>query len=409
MKQLRQHGAPIFLSDPSGAAQALPLERIRFERGGTNGGDYDERWLQTVVQTHPEVLPVTEIEPAYRPVIPVCMELPTSRGYIDNFFVTPNGNLIFAEVKLWRNTESRREVIAQVMDYVESLTAWTYGELEAAVARALKADGTPATLYGFVSNATDLDEDEFVDAVARNLRLGRGLFFIVGDGIREEAETLANHVQSHAGMHFALALIEIACFQAPHGGGYFIQPRTIARTVNIERGIVRIEDARAVIRPTEAQTVTSTAGTPQSLSAEGFFEHMAKVDPNLPGRLESFLKKLEPLRVEPEFKRSLILRWHAVDGTTLNIGYIDKHGAVWTDAVHGQARKLGILDLTHAYVKELANLVGGEVRSTTNEDNIYAVVNGKAPRAGSLLDLETQWLQIIQRFARNVNSRLDLT
>ncbi len=405
MKELRQHGTPLYLSDPEVADQAIGLKRIRFERGGPGSGNYDERWLQKLVQTHPTLLPVTEIEPAFRPLIPICMELPTSRGYIDNFFITPNGNLVFAEVKLWRNTEARREVIAQVMDYAESLTALSYNELEAAFVRAESEAGSPATLYEYVSDVTDLDEDEFVDAVARNLRLGRGLFFIVGDGIREEAETLAEHVQSHAGMHFALALIEIACFQAADGNGYFIQPRTIARTVNIERGIVRVEDARATIQPSDHKPVTRTMGAARSLSAEEFLEHMANVDPALPRRIEAFLKKLEPLRVEPEFKRSLILRWHGIDGTTLNIGYIDTSGAIWTDAIHSQASKLRILDLTQAYVRDLADVIGGEVRSSSNEDNIYIVRHGKAARVGDMLDHENEWLGIIQRLGQQVDDR----
>jgi hypothetical protein len=40
-----------------------------------------------------------------------------------------------------------------------------------------------------------LDEASFVGAVARNLRLGRMLLLVVGNGIREGVETLTDYLQ----------------------------------------------------------------------------------------------------------------------------------------------------------------------------------------------------------------------
>jgi hypothetical protein len=196
------------------------LERLPRQTVSGEAVPCDEQWLQHPIQAHPELLPITEIEPAFQPAIPVCIELPTPKGYIDNFFVTPTGNLLFAECKLWRNPEARRQVVTQVMDYVESVTSWRYADLEQAVGRAQLADGgrPQKGLYDLVGADRELDEPELVDAVSRNLRLGRGLFFIVGDGIREETESLTAHLQAHAGIHFALALVELALFRLPTGG-----------------------------------------------------------------------------------------------------------------------------------------------------------------------------------------------
>jgi hypothetical protein len=162
------------------------LERLPRDTIGRNGALYDEQWLQHLIHAHPELLPIAEIEPAFEPAVPVCIELPTPKGYIDNFFITPTGNLLFAECKLWRNPEAPRQVVAQVMDYVESITSWGYADLEEAVKRAQLPDNGPPSnqLYDLVGGDQELDEREFVDAVSRNLRLGRGLFFNVGDGIR---------------------------------------------------------------------------------------------------------------------------------------------------------------------------------------------------------------------------------
>lgn len=119
----RQQGIPLVVKRSEHGGTVVRLERLPRETVSAEGARYDEQWLQHLIHAHPELLPITEIEPAFEPAIAVCTELPTSRGYIDNFFVTPTGNLLFAECKLWRNPEARRQVVAQVMDYIESLTS----------------------------------------------------------------------------------------------------------------------------------------------------------------------------------------------------------------------------------------------------------------------------------------------
>ena len=296
MQRRRQHGSPLVVT-PSGAVARL--ERLSYETTGDVGEPYDERWLQHLLQAHPELLPIREIEPAFEPAIPVCIELPTPKGYIDNFFVTPTGNLIFVECKLWRNPEARRQVVAQVMDYVESITSWSYAALEEAVARAELPDGGRplSQLFDLVGGSQELDEAEFIDAVSRNLRLGRGLFFIVGDGIREETKSLTAHLQAHAGVHFALSLVELALFRLPTDG-VLVQPRMIARTVHIERGIVRFDDARISVEP--VRIAGRTSSRPGTLSEDQFYGEIAKRNPTLPDRLRAFLDRLEPIGVTPE-------------------------------------------------------------------------------------------------------------
>ena len=402
MRARRQHGIPLIVAPPEHGGTVARLERLFHKTAGQAGKLYDEQWLQHLIHGHPELLPITEIEPAFEPAIPVCIELPTPKGFIDNFFVTPTGNLIFAECKLWHNPEARRQVVAQVMDYVESITSWSYAALEEAVARAQLPDGgrPPKRLYELVSADQEVDKREFIDAVSRNLRLGRGLFFIVGDGIREGTESLTSHLQSHAGIHFALALVELAFFQLP-GGNTLVQPRMIARTVNIERGIIRFDDARISIEPVPAKD-------PGSLSEELFYDQIVKRDPLLRDRLPVFLKRLEPIGVTPEFKKSLILRWRAPDGTPLNIGYILTDGRTWTDAVNWRAREFGILDITQDYVRDLAEAIHGETKTTSkNSDHLYVAHRGHAPAIDEMLQHEDAWVGAIERLGQRVTERLE--
>jgi hypothetical protein len=76
----------------------------------------------------------------------------------------------------------------------------------------------------------DFDEMTFVDNVSRNLKRGRIVLILAGDGIREDAEALVELVQDTAGARFTWALVEMPVFQLPDQLGFVVQPRVIALT-----------------------------------------------------------------------------------------------------------------------------------------------------------------------------------
>ena len=60
-------------------------------------------------------------------------------GILDLLFVSSDGLPIAVEVKLARNAQARREVLAQAIDYISSLTALTVDELDERVNGKLEA------------------------------------------------------------------------------------------------------------------------------------------------------------------------------------------------------------------------------------------------------------------------------
>jgi hypothetical protein len=235
MSSQSQFGDTILLKDLQAPGSTEKLTRIQFNRG-SEGAAYDEAWLQRLIMLQPGLLPVGQIEPVFINMMPVCIELPMRAGFVDNLFVTPTGDLALVECKLWRNPEARRQVIAQIIDYASELTSWNYDLLESAIRRARSQDASTSTpvrsLFEIVSAAGEMDEVAFHDAVSRNLRRGRVLLLIVGDGIREGLETMTEFLQQHAGLHFTLSIVELALFKVPTIGfiaqplGYSREPRT---------------------------------------------------------------------------------------------------------------------------------------------------------------------------------------
>jgi hypothetical protein len=294
---------PLMVNSDGGAE---PLERLSFQLKGETG--YSEAWLQRLIERQPTVLPIDDIESAFTPAISVCIELPLGSKFLDNLLVTPLGNLIAVECKLWRNPEARREVVAQIIDYASRLQKLTYGELQEAICQARKE---PAfQLYEHVANRSPdteaaLDEPRFVDAVSRNLRRGRSLLLIAGDGVTEEAEAMTEFLQRHAGLHFALAVVQLAVYSVAGSQQRLLVPSIPLRTTNIVRGIVEINDGRTNVVPPPPSMSASGATT---LTEEQFMGGLDAIRPSTSSRLREFLDGIEDLGIAHEFLKTLVVR-----------------------------------------------------------------------------------------------------
>jgi len=233
----------IVLTDPTkpGGNNDLALQPVRLASGMR-----DEAWLRDFLFAHPAVLPTSAIDASYTDPLPVCRELRTPAGRIDGLFVTRFGGLIVVECKLWRNPQARREVVGQILDYAKEIAAWDYADLQREVSIARSEQGTNALFELVAARYPDTDETAFVDSVTRNLTRGRLMLLLAGDGIHENTERIVEYVSRYAGLHLTFGLVEVAGYGMPDDR-LLVQPRVLARTVNLERAIVRVESPSDVV------------------------------------------------------------------------------------------------------------------------------------------------------------------
>lgn len=277
----RQHGIPLLLT--SGAGGAVPLKPVTHQGGGDATSEAD---IQALIQAHPACLPITEIDAMFAGPVPICTELNTPAGAIDNFMVTPTGLPVLVECKLWRNPEGRREVVGQILDYAKELSRWSSSDLQREVSRRLKRGGNP--LIEMVRTVDPhVDERQFNDALTANLRRGRFLLLIVGDGIREGVEAITEYLQVHAGLHFALGLVELPIYTMPNGDRLVV-PRVLARTTIVTRNVVALPDGYAIEEAEDPANVveidperTALGDAQQRFWAE-FLGHLKLDDPEQP-------------------------------------------------------------------------------------------------------------------------------
>ena len=114
-----------------------------------------------------------------------------------------------------------------------------------------------------------------MDGVTRNLKEGRFLLMVVGDGIREGVERIAGYLQQSAGIRFTFGLVELVIFDMPKGtgGGVIVEPRVLARTVEIKRAVVELAD------PADRRVVVKE---PPSVASAGQESVVSQVTETLP-------------------------------------------------------------------------------------------------------------------------------
>lgn len=392
-----RYGRTVYLGHNDTRPVFLRRRPLAAQAGATN---YDEAWLQELLFRCPEILPIGELDEAFGPAVPLCMELETPAGYVDLACISPSGRLTLVECKLWRNPEARRTVIAQILDYAKELNRWSYEDLDQAVRRAREPDGNPGSLFALVREQHgSLEEASFVDNVTRSLAAGRFLLLVVGDGIREDLERIADYLRQFAGIRFTFGLVELAILELPTAdapGGLIVEPRILARTVEIERGIVRMEDGKPVLDPPSPPPRPSNGRRP--LTDEEFRDAVSHLDVALPGRLDRFFEKARALGlVVSAGGASRILHWMREDGK-VNFGTLYWDGTVNTNYIAYSAEDIGDIELGVSYLKALAKLIpGSEVRTKGNAWTWRVVADGRLPRIAQLLDCSDEWLSAIRQ------------
>jgi hypothetical protein len=134
-------------------------------------------------------------------------------GILDLLFVSADGLPIAVEVKLARNAQARREVVAQAIDYLSSLTALTVDELDALVGGKLEA---ALRSFSDVDSASDFERRW--QAVGANLRAGLARLVVALDDAPSGLERIFRFLARTSDLD--VQLVTIQCYTAELGEVY---------------------------------------------------------------------------------------------------------------------------------------------------------------------------------------------
>ncbi|NOY85996.1 MAG: hypothetical protein GXP52_01680 [Deltaproteobacteria bacterium] len=334
---------------------------------------FHEDWLQELIYRYPEVLPVDEIEPVFSPLISIAREFPTNAGRIDNIFISPNGYITVVETKLWRNPESRRLVVSQILDYAKELSTWTFEEFDEQVRQSCADSGGGERgiieLIKDVVGEGDVQESAVVDTICRNLRKGRFLLLIVGDGIREEVEAMVDFLNQTPQLHFNLALVELTVYELENDKSMrLVVPQVVSRTTEITRAIVRIEGREIEKITVEVDTptieITGKAGKRFRLTEDEFFKilssHVKEEDVQFARQI---IENAEKAGFQVDWlQANFVVKYRDRENSDVafTVLLVNKEGAVTPGYVLGRLREHdSVLNLSMDFTAQTAALFEG--------------------------------------------------
>ena len=339
--------------------------------------EFTESWLQELLLKHPDLLPTEEIEKIFFPLVPIGREIPTASGSIDNLLISRDGYLVIVETKLWRNTEARREVLAQTIDYASQLARWTFTQLDDETRK-----HTPMGVIDLIQTTFDLDPDETPteEDISRNLRLGRFLILIVSDKIRGSLIDMLTYVNRYPHLATNVGLVELQCFHLPDNHGQIlVVPSIVARTEIVERSIVQVSLIPNIEHQITVEQKKSEPGelAPRALTEEAYWEKLKEKSPlNINKAREIFdhFSKFEEITLKMR-RTAIVARLNLPDvDQRLSLFFINVEGNLvcWTQSLRKALESLGYdSNLINEYAAELGMLLNHK----TDSPSISAPLN----------------------------------
>jgi hypothetical protein len=218
--------------------------------------------LQEVVAEHPELLGGEQMDDSRpRRFALVTREVPipdrlegAGRWALDHLFVDQDAVPTLVEVKRASNSQLRREVVGQLLDYAaNAVRYWTVTDLASAF-EATHADESDLVLARLVGH--EIDDAEFWERVSTNLAEGRARLIFLADRIPTELQAIVEFLNERLDPTEVLA-VELRQYRTPDGPQVLV-PRVIgmtavAKSVRRSRSSARYADVLEASSPSAQQ------------------------------------------------------------------------------------------------------------------------------------------------------------
>ncbi|TXF89251.1 hypothetical protein FUA23_10900 [Neolewinella aurantiaca] len=396
MKGERQLGHPYLTS----SEKSTRLKRVQL-----NDKLISEGWLQDKLHKFPDLLPLDELDASFRESISLCREMSVASGRIDNLYLSPTGHLTLVETKLFRNPQARREVVGQIIDYAKDLSRWTFAKLDAAVRAANGTSGRPGAgiLELAAREMMHIDnEAHMINAVDRGLRRGEMLLLIVGDGIHESVEDMAEYIQVAPQLRFGLGLVELQLYGMPDTEDLLIVPRVVTRTREVVRAVVHVNTSGA----DSAVSVSAHVPTPEvsdtalrtTISEAAFFEDLlAYTDAQQVAYAKNILALAQDAGHFIDWgSSSFVAKYPDPNGGSILISLfvVNKYGAFYLMPTEKQLQRIGVDGhLGIEYAQRIAAVIPGAQPGVDTKSTLrnYMKLSAVGSVAGEVLDV-VEWL-----------------
>lgn len=199
--------------------------------------------LQTLIAEHPELLDGEQMRPGDpRRWLLITREKGIAeqagegaRWALDHLLVDQDARPTLAEVKRGWNSEIRRTIVGQVLDYAAHASeTWTAQELRETFERtaADRGEDPQEELDRLLQTGAEPDADEFWDDVARNLDAKRLRLLFISDRIPDQLARVVTFLNEQM-LNIEVLAVEIKRFRGE--SNQTLVPRVIGRTTGIAK------------------------------------------------------------------------------------------------------------------------------------------------------------------------------
>jgi hypothetical protein len=183
----------------------------------------DEAALHSLIENAPQLLPL-----AGSPRLTIVgREVALGSGYADLIGIEPSGRLVLIEVKLAKNAEARRAIVAQVLAYAAYLKGMDIATLVGPVLGKHLVERGFDNLIAAAEAALEgqrLDTIAFMEGMRESLDQGRVRLVLVLDDAPEELVRLVGYLESVTD-GLIIDLVTVASFQV--SGSQIIVPQRV--------------------------------------------------------------------------------------------------------------------------------------------------------------------------------------
>lgn len=172
----------------------------------------DEKELHHLLEESPELISIDEVRPEAESLVVAVPEFSLPVGSIDLLAFSADGDIAVIECKLATNTEIKRKVIGQVLDYGAHLWELRYEDLDEKI-----KDRTGESLTDLMDSklqSPDWDQESFRANVEDALVSGNFILTIVVDEINEELSRIVSFMNVCGKPNFDFAALEMRRFQS---------------------------------------------------------------------------------------------------------------------------------------------------------------------------------------------------
>lgn len=183
----------------------------------------DEQTLHRLVEEAPQLLPLSG-SPG---LLIVGREVQLGTGYADLLAVEPSGRVAIIEVKLAKNAEARRAVVAQVLAYAAYLDGMSYENFDSVLLAPHLQKAGRSSLVDAAAEAAQgsaFDAAAFRSTLADNLAAGRFRLVFVLDEVPAELTRLVAYLEG-IGDQLVIDLITVSAYQV--GDQRIVVPRRV--------------------------------------------------------------------------------------------------------------------------------------------------------------------------------------